>query len=91
MQVYNLTNSRGNKVVNQFVIDDDDKVHFQSYDSPIATFNRKTKVLTLTEKWDYSVTTSKSLLAFIRENTYIRADSRKDIAKLIASGEIKMA
>lgn len=91
MKVYNLTNAKGNKVVNQFVIDNNETVHFQSYDSPIATFNRKTKILTLTDKWDYSVTTSKSLLQFIRENTFIRANSRKDISNLIASGEIKMA
>ena len=36
MKVENMTSNKGNKIANQFIIYDDDKVYFQSYDSTIA-------------------------------------------------------
>ena len=36
MKVENMTNSRGNKVKNQFCIQDNGVIYFQSYDSIIA-------------------------------------------------------
>lgn len=59
-------------VKNQFIIEDDEKIAFQSYDSTIAIYDRKKCLLTLGRNWDYSTTTSKYLYMFIYEYTYIK-------------------
>lgn len=52
---------------NQFVIDTKKEITFQSYDSTIATINKKTGVLTFGVDWDYSYTTRKHLYLFLQE------------------------
>ena len=80
MKVENLTSSNGNKVANQFVIYDDDKTIFQSYNAVIA-INYKDGRTELDERyWDYSKTTGKYRNQFLRE-------TRKETEKKIASGE----
>lgn len=93
MKVYNLKNAKGNTVKNQFVIESDDglKISFQSYESSIATFDRVSKVLTVSEKWDYSKTTVKAFLQFLNQNTYIPVKCSQDVRKLIKDGVIKQA
>ena len=59
-------------VKNQFIIEDENKIIFQSYESTIAIYNRKTHSLTLGKNWDYSTTTSKYLYMFITDYTYIK-------------------
>lgn len=61
MTVENMISSRGNKVANQFVIRDDEngKITFQSYESEIATVDRKNKIITVFPDYDYSRTTGK--------------------------------
>ena len=77
MRVYNITNSNGNKVANQFIIDDKSKETFQSYNSIIATRNKKTDKITLDSYyWDYSVTTGKYRNQFLGEGI---AETRKKI------------
>ena len=54
---------------NQFVIFDNKKTTFQSYDSTIAVID-KTKInndLTLGKDWNYSPTTLKHLYLFLKE------------------------
>tara|TARA_R110002012_G_C11217235_1_gene562100 strand:+ start:239 stop:508 length:270 start_codon:yes stop_codon:yes gene_type:complete len=68
MKVYNITNNNGNKVANQFIIDDKNKETFQSYDSIIAVRSKKTDKITLDSYfWDYSVTTGKYRNQFLGE------------------------
>ena len=52
---------------NQFIVNTEKEVTFQSYDSTIATINKKTGVLTLGEDWDYSKTTLKHLYLFLQD------------------------
>ena len=58
-------------VKDQFIIEDDNVVIFQSYDSVIASYNKKSKVLTLDRYyWVYSRITTKYLYKFINEYCY---------------------
>ena len=76
MRVYNITNSNGNKVANQFIIDDKNKKTFQSYDSIIVMIKNGITYLD-NYYWDYSVTTGKYRNAFLGENIYATRDKIK--------------
>ena len=69
MKVEKMTSSRsGREVANQFIIRDDTRIVFQSYDSTIAIIDNSKKGaarLTLGRDWDYSVTTMKYLYQFL--------------------------
>jgi len=84
MKVENMVGSNGNKIPNQFIIEDDEgRVFFQSYDSIIVKveFNK----IELDEKyWDYSATTSKYRNKFLEMTT-------KEIKEKIKSGEIVLS
>lgn len=68
MRVYNMTSPRtGEPVANQFIIEDDNKVVFQSYNSMIAEIDYTNNILTIGEDWDYSRTTGKYRNAFFDE------------------------
>ena len=56
---------------NQYVIKNNDKVEFQSYNSLIASWDYKNQLLTLGCDWDYSLTTRKHLYIFIDKYTKI--------------------
>ena len=76
MKVANMKSNKGNKIANQFVIDTDEGIYFQSYKSIIAFCNNEGKV-TLDEKfWDYSTTTGKYRNQFLNEGI---AETRKKI------------
>ena len=59
MKVTNITNSRGRKVPNQFMINDGNVYTFQSYNSAIAVVNFDNSTITIGYNWDYSTTTSR--------------------------------
>lgn len=69
MKVENMTSLRsGREVANQFIIRDDTRIVFQSYDSTIAIIDNSKEgaaKLTLGRDWDYSVTTMKYLYQFL--------------------------
>ena len=52
---------------NQFIVNTEKEITFQSYDSTIATINKKTGVLTFGADWDYSKTTLKHLYLFLND------------------------
>ncbi len=79
MKVSNITNSNGNKVPNQFLINDNGAVVFQSYDSTILRITGG-QVYLDTYYWDYSKTTSKYRNQVLRETT-------KETKAKIKSGE----
>ena len=71
-----MTSNKGNKIANQFVIDTDEGIYFQSYKSIIA-FCSNDGEITLDEKfWDYSTTTGKYRNQFLQEGI---AETRKKI------------
>ena len=60
MRVYNMESPKtGRPVANQFVINDGDKLVFQSYDSMIVEYNKSNNSITFGKDWNYSMTTSK--------------------------------
>ena len=86
---------------NQIVMEDDKKIIFQSYESIIATYDKKKESLTLGRRWDYSKTTSRWFYVFIddilpyNENTKEiiqtknETNRKKAIQKLIDNKKIK--
>ena len=75
MKVYNMTSNNGNKVANQFIIEDKNKTYFQSYNS-IIVLNKNGKITLDSYYWDYSVTTGKYRNQFLNEGI---AETRKKI------------
>lgn len=59
MKVTNITNSRGRKVANQFIIENENVYTFQSYNSIIAIVDFNNSIITLGSDWNYSTTTSR--------------------------------
>ena len=59
MKVTNITDNRGRKVANQFIITNGDVYTFQSYDSVIAVVNFDNSTITIGGDWNYSTTTSR--------------------------------
>ena len=72
MKISNMTNSRGNKIANQFIINDSEFTAFQSYDSIICKtvfVDGERKVILDPNYWNYSKTTSKYRSQFLGEST----------------------
>jgi len=85
MKVVNMTNSNGNKVANQFIVDGEhygqQGQFFQSYNSVIAFKPADGSSITLdSDKWSYSKTTAKYRNQFLNETT-------KETQAKIDSGE----
>ena len=67
MKVRNMESPRtGRPVANQFIIFDDNKLVFQSYDSMIVTWEKSTSTITFGKDWNYSTTTAKYRNEFLR-------------------------
>jgi len=88
-KVENLTNARGNKVSNQFIIRGNNTTLFQSYKTLIAKIDSNQNIILDTNALDYSVTTSKHLYQFLREEINMEFN-RKTILKLIEIKVIKL-
>lgn len=68
MKLTNLTSPAGNVVPNQFQVETEEGIFFQSYESVIAKIVNE--VVTLdTKYWNYSKTTSKYRNMFLRETS----------------------
>ena len=74
---------------NQFVINHNEMIYFQSYDSLVAAYNTKTQKLVIGCDWDYSNTTRKHLYIFMSDycgfssDIYYAKNKRQLINKLI--------
>ena len=79
MTVRNMTSARsGREVANQFVIEDGATIVFQSYATPIASYNRVNCECIVNEDYfDYSVTTSKYFNQFIKEYVDYTVDTNE--------------
>ena len=52
---------------NQFIMNDEKKIVFQSYDSIIAVIDKKSGEIVFGNDWDYSKTTRKHLYLFLND------------------------
>ena len=52
---------------NQFIMNDDKKIIFQSYDSIVAVIDKKSGEIVFGNDWDYSNTTRKHLYLFLND------------------------
>ena len=75
IQVKNMTNEKGSKVFNQFIIITDEGTYFQSYKSVIAFIPNHGKIQLGTD-WDYSRTTGKYRNIFLGEGV---AETRRKL------------
>lgn len=90
LKVHQMRSERsGKEIANQFIIEEDRKVTFQSYQSTIATWDYEAMELTIGIDWDYSTTTSKYLNRFIDEYTNLPKPNRKMITDWINDGTVK--
>ena len=80
IKVKNMRGRTGKTVANQFIIETEKGVFFQSYDSVVAFKPCGGKIQLDNETWDYSVTTGKHRNAFLRE-------TKKETLRKIESGE----
>ena len=71
MKVAQMINDRGNGATNQFVIEGDGKLVFQSYDSMIAELDFSTNTITIGRDYDYSKTTGKHRNIFFRDYAFL--------------------
>ncbi len=80
MKVENMMGPNGYRVANQFIIRNNGRTYFQSYNSIIACKNVSDGIELDRNKWAYSKTTSKYRAIFLGETT-------KETQKKIDSGE----
>ena len=86
IMVQNIIGFQGNPVVNQFVINTENAIYFQSYSSVVCRIDRQTNQVVLSSHWDYSTTTSKYLYKFLRDNG-IYVYNKKDVLSKIKGKE----
>jgi len=84
MQVKNMKSRNGNKVANQFIIENGQKLYFQSYKSIIALKDfEKGEIFLDSYFWNYSTTTGKYRNIFLNETI-------KETRQKIKSGEYQL-
>lgn len=67
MRVSNMKSANGNKVANQFVIENGNTLTFQSYDSEILNVNVPNRTIVIHPDWNYSKTTAKYRNMFLAD------------------------
>lgn len=78
IKVRNMESPRsGRPVANQYVISDDHKMTFQSYDSMIVDIDFGKSIVTFGKDWNYSTTTGKYRNEFLRMYLPSLADGKK--------------
>ena len=88
MKVTNITNSRGRKVANQFIITDGNVYTFQSYNSVVAVVDFDNSAITLGGDWNYSTTTSRYRNKFFETLGLDEMSDTASIREAIKNGEI---
>ena len=82
MKVRNITsNKSGREVANQYIITDGTNTTFQSYDTTICCIHHASGFMSLTDYWDYSITTSKYFYQFMEENLTNYRPCKKDVIR----------
>lgn len=88
MKVTNITNGRGRKVANQFIITDGNVYTFQSYNSVVAVVDFDNSTVTLGSNWNYSTTTSRYRNRFFETLGLYEMSNTESVRKAINDGEI---
>lgn len=88
MKVYNLVGNSGRAVANQFVIKDDNRKVFQSYDSAIVEVKWHSDFceVNIGYDWDYSRTTSKYFKIFLINEVGLTDEEVETIKKQLRKG-----
>lgn len=88
MKVYNLEGQSGRAVVNQFVIEDDNRKVFQSYDSTIVEVKWHIDFceVNIGYNWDYSRTTTKYFKMFLMDEVGFTDEEVEQIKKELRKG-----
>lgn len=88
MEVKNLEGGSGRAVVNQFVIEDDNRKVFQSYDSTIVEVKWHTDFceVNIGYDWDYSRTTTKYFKMFLIDEVGFTDEEVEQIKKELRKG-----
>lgn len=91
MNFYNLLNSKGTAIKNQYVIEYEQGYAFKSYDTYVAYYDVLEKKLIFSQKWCCSTTTLRHLYAFLRKYTpYVDIQGKKDIENLVKNGNAQI-
>ena len=78
MRVRNMVSrNTGREIANQFIIEDESRTLFQSYDSPIVEIDREKKIITVYSDYDYSRTTGKYRNQFMYSQGFRDMDNLK--------------
>ena len=75
---------------NQFVINTENATYLQSYNSVVCKIDKSTNKVTLSNHWNYSVTTSKYLYSFLNAKTSLGKLNKKEVKTLISKGVITL-
>ena len=88
MKVYNLVGNSGRAVANQFVIKDDNRKVFQSYDSTIveAEWHSDFCEVNVGCDWDYSRTTTKYFKIFLMDEVGLTDEEVETMKKQLRKG-----
>lgn len=88
MKVRNMRSNNGNKIANQFIIEDEEnnKQYFQSYNSTIVCIDYKNKVITIGRDYNYSTTTGKYRNKFFSDNYFDKINTLSKLDKALAVG-----
>lgn len=88
MKVKNLEGNSGRAVPNQFVIKDDNKKIFQSYDSVIVEVKWHSDFceVNIGYDWDYSRTTTEYLKIFLMDEVGLNDEEVEQIKKELRKG-----
>lgn len=88
MKVTNITNSRGRKVANQFIIENGNVYTFQSYNSVVAVVDFDNSTITIGGDWNYSTTTSRYRNKFFEGLGLDEMSDTASVREAIKNGEI---
>lgn len=93
MKVYNLKGGSGRAVANQFVLKEDNRKVFQSYDSTIveAKWHADFCEVNVGYDWDYSRTTSKYFKIFLMDEIGLTDEEVEQIKKELRKGHNRIA
>lgn len=89
MKVRNMVSNKSNHAIaNQYVIVDGTNTTFQSYDTTICCIHHASAFISISNYWNYSVTTSKYFYQFMEENLTDHRPCKKDVMRWLKAGYI---
>lgn len=89
MKVRNMVSEKSNRAIaNQYVITDGTNTTFQSYDTTICCIHHASAFISISNYWDYSVTTAKYFYQFMDENLLSYRPCKKDVMRWLELGYI---